>query len=74
MDQQTTNLILLFVSIVVFIGTFIKFVDNNYAIITIPREIKITLFEWTPTLNIDQLYTFIFLSMNLIYLIYHLVK
>ena len=35
MDQQTTNLILLFVSIAVFIGTFIKFVDNNYAITAI---------------------------------------
>jgi hypothetical protein len=33
--------------------------DNNFAIITIPREIKITLFEWTPTLNIGELYTFI---------------
>jgi hypothetical protein len=35
MDQYTTNLILLFVSMAVFIGTFIKFVDNNYAITAI---------------------------------------
>ena len=33
--------------------------DNNYAIITIPREIKITLFEWTLLLKINELYTFV---------------
>ena len=35
MDQYITNLILLFVSMAVFTGTFIKFVDNNYAITAI---------------------------------------
>jgi len=33
--------------------------DTNYAIITIPRTIKITLFGWTLNLNISELYTFI---------------
>ena len=33
--------------------------DNNYAIITIPRSIKITLFGWTTRLNINKLYTFV---------------
>jgi len=38
--------------------------DNNYAIITIQREIKITLFDWTLALNINQLYTFVADNVN----------
>ena len=33
--------------------------DNNYAIITIPRSIKITIFGWSGTSEIKKLYTFV---------------
>jgi hypothetical protein len=38
--------------------------DTNYAIRTIPRAIKITLFGWSLALNITQLYTFISVNSN----------
>jgi hypothetical protein len=33
--------------------------DTNFAIITIPRLIKITLFGWSLSINISELYTFV---------------